>query len=293
MPRLPPVAGQRQPLGHRRWRPILARALAAAPSAACTYRFLFAPGTIGAITWLARQRGASSTASAPAWSLACVGDRRADRLQAQPAGRRRRSTARRPTSSRTRRNGESRSSTSRPTATTSGSSARRASTCRSAPHPSGHDRSAAPPHLGRRPRLRSTPTALGRLAGACARHPGDRSRRTHVLASRSPKGEPQLGRRGLYRAFGGRADASDARAGTALGAEPGRRAAHDCSTSPSAPGCPSHVVARRRARSRAADLLRREHRAVDEERGRMKVVLFCGGLGTRLRSTPTRSPSPW
>jgi aminopeptidase-like protein len=52
----------------------LARALAAATDRRLTYRFLFAPGTIGAITWLARNEARVGRIRA-GLVLACVGDR--------------------------------------------------------------------------------------------------------------------------------------------------------------------------------------------------------------------------
>ena len=65
--RLPPVARQRQPLGHRAAR----RARGGARGAAATgysYRFLFIPGTIGSLTWLARNEDCCSSASSAASS---------------------------------------------------------------------------------------------------------------------------------------------------------------------------------------------------------------------------------
>jgi aminopeptidase-like protein len=52
----------------------LARALAARPERRFTYRFLFAPGTIGAISWLARNEERIARIRA-GLVLACVGDR--------------------------------------------------------------------------------------------------------------------------------------------------------------------------------------------------------------------------
>ena len=148
LPRLPPVAGQRQPLGDRRGQPP-GQAGRAGPRPRYSYRFLFIPGTIGSITWLARNEDrvgrirhglVLSGVGDPGgftYKRSRRGDAEIDRavahVLAAPAG---------PTGW----------STSRPTATTSASSARPASTCPSAA-------SAAPvrhlprvPHLGRRPR---------------------------------------------------------------------------------------------------------------------------------------------
>ena len=53
MPRLPPLALQRQPVGSGR-RHLPGRTARREASHRYSYRFLFAPGTIGSITWLAR-----------------------------------------------------------------------------------------------------------------------------------------------------------------------------------------------------------------------------------------------
>ena len=71
-PRLPSVAGRRQPVGdrrrQRRW-PGISRAR----PPRYTLRFLFAPGTIGAITWLARNREVVPRIRA-GLTLTCLGD---------------------------------------------------------------------------------------------------------------------------------------------------------------------------------------------------------------------------
>ncbi len=73
LPHLPSVAGQRQPVGHGGRR--LARP-GSSPRSPRRHgmRFLFIPGTIGSITWLAAQRGSGRAGSGTAWSLSCLGD---------------------------------------------------------------------------------------------------------------------------------------------------------------------------------------------------------------------------
>ena len=66
VPRLPSVALQRQPVRPRRG-DLPGAALATAPRR-CSYRFLFIPGTIGSITWLAAQRRSRACRSNTAWS---------------------------------------------------------------------------------------------------------------------------------------------------------------------------------------------------------------------------------
>ena len=66
-PRVPPLAGQRQPLRASRWPPSSRATLAALPRRRWTYRFLFAPGTIGSITWLSRNPDRLASRSGTAW----------------------------------------------------------------------------------------------------------------------------------------------------------------------------------------------------------------------------------
>ena len=204
-PRLPPLARQRQPLRRRRRRLPRTRARRE-PSGGYTYRFLFAPGHDRRDRLAGPQRGRALGRIRPGSSLACVGDAGPGGLQAQPARRRRRSTAPRRTSSR-HAAGATRSSTSRPTATTSGSSARRGSTYRSARSPDRVTIARPAPHVGGRLGV-DRPGALADTLGTClsilAVLEDDAT-----LISRNPKGEPQLGRRGLYRSFGGRAEQAD------------------------------------------------------------------------------------
>ena len=71
-PRLPPVAGERQPLGGRGGVP---RGPRGEPALLAPFhlRFLFAPGTVGAIAWLARNEARVGRIRA-GLVLACLGD---------------------------------------------------------------------------------------------------------------------------------------------------------------------------------------------------------------------------
>ncbi|GAA3124794.1 hypothetical protein GCM10020001_052080 [Nonomuraea salmonea] len=102
----------------------LARRLAELPERRYTYRFVFAPGTIGAITWLARNRERTGLIS-HGLTLACAGD--PGRLTYK---RSRRGTPRSTRSWRTcSRTARTRCSTSPRTATTNASTAHPGSTC--------------------------------------------------------------------------------------------------------------------------------------------------------------------
>ena len=88
------------------------------------------------------------------------------------------------------------------------------------------------PHLGGQPRPRSTPSALAEAAG-------DRHVESSTIlegngryVNLSPKGEPQLGRRGLYESLGGGTERARARAGDAVGAELLRRATQPAGRGP-------------------------------------------------------------
>ena len=80
----------------------------------------------------------------------------------------------------------------------------RASTCRSgAITRSGHDRSERH-HTSADDLASIDPAALADTLGAVPRPSSLSLEDDATLVSRNPKGEPQLGRRGLYRSFGGR-----------------------------------------------------------------------------------------
>ena len=207
VPRLPPVAVQRQPLRDRRRDRASRRALRRCP-AGYSYRFLFIPGTIGSITWLARNEARAERIK-HGLVLTCVGD----------AGR--------PTYKRSRR-GDARD---RP-----GDGARAAPT-RASDHeiqdfmPWGYDERqyCSPgfdlpvgclmrtPH-GRFPEYHTSADDLEFVARRGARRlvrqvPGGCSTswsRTAPIVNTNPNCEPQLGRRGLYDAIGGRADREQA-----------------------------------------------------------------------------------
>ena len=73
LPRLPPVAVQRQPGGHQPCRRADQAASGLARDLRYTYRVLFIPGTIGSITWLAQQSRTSATAVKHGLVITCVG----------------------------------------------------------------------------------------------------------------------------------------------------------------------------------------------------------------------------
>ena len=105
----------------------LARHLSSRPRR-YSYRFLFIPGTIGSITWLARNEERASRIR-HGLVVTCVGDPGPFTYKREPAGRRgdRSGGRARP---RDTREGPTRFATFRPMDTTSGSSARPVSTCR-------------------------------------------------------------------------------------------------------------------------------------------------------------------
>ena len=258
-----PVARQRQPLGHR--------ALATLAGAGARRREppLHVPVPLRARARSARSPGWRATRTAradPARPGARLRRRRrAGDLQAQPARRRR---------DRPRRRARARS--------TSGRAARgrrllpvrlrraavllaRASTCRSAA--SRARRTAGTPSTTPRPTTSasSKPRSAGRHPCAPASSVARGPRRQRALPNTNPKGEPQLGRRGLYRAFGGRAGAeAQLETAHALGAEPVRRDSTTCSTIAERSG----LAVRRRPRGRGARSRRRPARSPTSRRAR-------------------------
>ena len=166
-PRLPSVAGQRQPLrdrGDDRGSP---RELAARAARRYSYRFLFIPGH-DRLDHLARpQRGARRA------DRARPGGREPRRLRAPfhyKQSRRGNAEIDRAVRARARALGRARSAsrTSSPSATTSGSTARPGSTSRRLAHPHAARALSRVPHLGGRPGASSTPEAL---AGSLAHLP--------------------------------------------------------------------------------------------------------------------------
>ena len=168
-----------------------------------SYRFLFAPGTIGAIAWLARNEHRVSRIR-HGLVVAVRRRRRRPDLQEEPPGRcldrSRHGACPAGTPQRRRR-----SSTSSPTAMTSGNTARRASIspsgCFSAASSGPFPNITPPPTIS----ISSGPSisaASYRMIAAMI----DIVENDWRPRSTSPKGEPQLGRRGLYSALGGDKD---------------------------------------------------------------------------------------
>ena len=140
-------------------------------------------------------------------------------LQAQPPGRRHDRPRRRARAA-ARAGAPHRSSTSRRTATTSASSARRASTSRSGcltrtPHGEYPEYHTSADNLD----VRAARAARRRRSPPCIEIVDVLEATTRYL-NLSPKGEPQLGRRGLYRAIGGVDGPARRRDVVALGAQP-------------------------------------------------------------------------
>jgi aminopeptidase-like protein len=180
----------------------LARLLATAERR-YTYRFLFAPGTIGAITWLALNE-ATLDRIRGGLVLACVGDagpvvykrsRRGDTEidRASAHVLRRRGGEVVPFSPY---GNDERQFCSPGIDLPVGAVTR-----------SGHDRSVRH-HTSADDVDLVRPDALAGALGACLEILGVVEANT-TLTSLNPKGEPQLGRRGLYRAFGGRAEQAE------------------------------------------------------------------------------------
>ena len=161
-PRLPPVARQRQPLGHRGGDRAVAPAAARRPAGSATASCSSPAPSARSPGWRATRPG--SARSATGWSLVEPRRPRASCTTSAAAAATPRSTAPSPTCSAAA--ARTRSSTSPPTATTSGSTARRASTCPSAAsraRPTASSPSTTPPpttstsSAPRRSPTRSTP----------------------------------------------------------------------------------------------------------------------------------------
>ena len=212
-----------------------------------TYRFLFAPGTIGPLAWLHQQPGRLDRDRARADALVHR-RRRRPHLQAQPPRRRRRRPRR-----------------WRPSCAT-----------RARPHRvlpwepwGGDERQFCSPgfdlpvgtlmrtphgefdgyHTSADALERIRPESLAEAVETCLELVDvlETNRRCINL---SPYGEPQLGRRGLYRSAGGRGRDARRRAGAAVGAQPERRRRQPARHRPrSGLRLPGHPACRRAARA--------------------------------------------
>ena len=243
-----------------------------------SYRFLFIPGTIGAITWLARNE-AKARGIKHGLVLAGVGD--PGRLTYKRS--RRGDAADRP----------GRGPRARPRiAGRAGPGLlplrlRRAAVLLARLRSPGGRISRTPfgeyPEYhtsARRPGLRQRGVA-GRQLGRRSWRSSTSSSRTGPIVNLNPKGEPQLGRRGLYASPGaeemallwvlnlsdGRTSLLDIAERSGLGFESMQKGGRSTGRG-EAPGRPS-----------AREVL-------------MKVVLFCGGLGMRLREYSETIPKP-
>jgi aminopeptidase-like protein len=167
-----------------------------------TYRFVFAPGTIGAITWLARNPAAIERTRA-GLVLACVGDdgpvvykrsRRGDTELDRAAAHLLHALGRDDEVIDFSPYGNDERQFCSPGFDLPVGAVTR----------SGHDRSTRH-HTSADDLASIDPRAMGDTLAVCLRVLGILER-NDVLVSLSPYGEPQLGRRGLYRSFGGRAE---------------------------------------------------------------------------------------
>ena len=186
-----------------------------------SYRFLFAPGTIGPLAWLHQNRDTLHRVK-HGLTVSCIGDAGGFTYKRSRRRRQRRRSRRRARAPRLRR-AHIASSTGSPGAATSASSALRDSTCpvgclMRTPHGgfAGYHTSAdgldriRPESLGEAVRVGLDVVEVLETNRTCM--------------NLSPYGEPQLGRRGLYRSSGGAVRVTGRRARAAVGAQPERRA---------------------------------------------------------------------
>ena len=158
---------------------------------------------------------------------------------------------------------------------------------------SGHDRSVRH-HTSADDLASIDPGALADTLGTCLSILGILEDDA-TLVSRNPKGEPQLGPARPLPSVRRSGRAGGARVGAALGDEPGRRRAHDRSTSPSGPACRSRVVPEARGRSferggpRAPRSIAANRGAPAHEGG----PVLRGPWDAACVSTRARSPSRW
>ena len=203
-------------------------ALAALPRRLFTYRFVFAPGTIGSLTWLSQhpelldriKHGlvlAGLGGPGPlVYKRTRRGDRTIDRAAAHVVSRQ---------------GGEVRDYSPY------GYDERQYNSL--GLQPAGrpalpHTARGVPgvPHVGRRPGLRQGRGACGRVRRVAGSSTSSRTTRAYL--NLSPHGEPQLGKRGLYPTIGGKAGLGR-RHGDAVDAQRTPTAAPRCWTSPTGP----------------------------------------------------------
>ena len=262
-----------------RWRPSLAAALARAAERGYTYRFLFVPGTIGAIAWLARNERPRRPHQA--------------RPRARPASA---TPAAAPTSA-------AGAATPRSTAPSRTCCAarggdhdgprllalrlRRAAVLLAGLRPAGrllHARRRTAATRSTTPPADNldfvAPRALADSLRRCCARSSDRRRQPH-LREPQPYGEPQLGRRGLYRPAAAKDESVDELA--LLWVLNLSDARTPCSTSPSVPAWRSRRCRLRPGCSRMPDCSRRcrNEGACHRQRGLYRVP--AGSVPGRVR----------
>ena len=262
-PLLPPVARQRQPLRHGGGDGARRAASRRGQRRRLSYRFLFLPGTIGAITWLATNRERAGELrhglvlaglGAPGafhYKKSRSGDAPIDREVAarSPAERASRSRSKRscrsattsasttPPASASKRA----ASRARPTAATPSTTPRPTTSTSSAPRPSPA-------------RSRALPAVVDGLESR------------ECFRNLAPECEPQLGRRGLYRLIGGDDAGRERELAILWMLNLSRRHAIPSTTSPSARGSPPSVSAKRRRHWSRPTSSRRSERGRPERR---------------------------